>query len=123
MDRLVARAGRLLQQAQPSMGARAPRRLHRILAVAALAVAALAAGTSSASASVSTVQRADHDERRRPCCARTSTCRQYLGPYPTVLTVTGYNKDAGDPTGQNCELDLGGHRRRRTGVRPKRASR
>ncbi|HTZ86089.1 MAG TPA: CocE/NonD family hydrolase, partial [Solirubrobacteraceae bacterium] len=25
------------------------------------------------------------------------------GHYPTVLTATGYNKDAGNPTGQNCE--------------------
>ena len=25
------------------------------------------------------------------------------GRYPTILTATGYNKDAGDPTGQNCE--------------------
>ncbi len=29
------------------------------------------------------------------------------GRYPTVLTVTGYNKDAGNPTGQDCESSTG----------------
>ena len=29
------------------------------------------------------------------------------GHYPTVLTVTGYNKDAGNPTGQACESSQG----------------
>jgi putative CocE/NonD family hydrolase len=29
------------------------------------------------------------------------------GPFPTVLTATGYNKDAGNPTGQNCEGSQG----------------
>ncbi len=29
------------------------------------------------------------------------------GQYPTVLTVTGYNKDAGNPTGQDCESSTG----------------
>jgi putative CocE/NonD family hydrolase len=29
------------------------------------------------------------------------------GRYPTVLTVTGYNKDAGNPTGQQCESSQG----------------
>jgi uncharacterized protein len=29
------------------------------------------------------------------------------GRYPTILTATGYNKDAGDPTGQNCESSQG----------------
>ena len=29
------------------------------------------------------------------------------GTYPTVLTVTGYNKDAGNPTGQDCESSQG----------------
>ena len=29
------------------------------------------------------------------------------GHYPTVLTVTGYNKDAGNPTGQDCESSPG----------------
>src|SRR5262249_10825513 len=29
------------------------------------------------------------------------------GHYPTVLTATGYNKDAGNPTGQDCEGSSG----------------
>jgi uncharacterized protein len=29
------------------------------------------------------------------------------GHYPTVLTATGYNKDAGNPTGQSCESSQG----------------
>ena len=29
------------------------------------------------------------------------------GTYPTVLTVTGYNKDAANPTGQDCEASQG----------------
>jgi putative CocE/NonD family hydrolase len=29
------------------------------------------------------------------------------GPFPTVLTATGYNKDAGNPTGQDCEGSQG----------------
>ena len=29
------------------------------------------------------------------------------GRYPTVLTVTGYNKDASNPTGQDCESSQG----------------
>jgi putative CocE/NonD family hydrolase len=29
------------------------------------------------------------------------------GRYPTLLTVTGYNKDAANPTGQDCEASQG----------------
>src|SRR5438445_13128096 len=29
------------------------------------------------------------------------------GHFPTILTVTGYNKDAANPTGQNCEASQG----------------
>src|SRR3989442_556621 len=29
------------------------------------------------------------------------------GRYPTVLTATGYNKDAGNPTGQECGASQG----------------
>jgi predicted acyl esterase len=29
------------------------------------------------------------------------------GRYPTVLTATGYNKDAANPTGQDCSSSQG----------------
>jgi hypothetical protein len=99
MDRLVARAGRLQPQAGTSTGARAPRRLRRVLAVAAFAVAAFAAGASSASASVAMcdvpITMSDGVVLRANIYLPSTT-----GHYPTVLTVTGYNKNAGAPTGE-----------------------
>ena len=44
------------------------------------------------------------------------------GRYPTVLTATGYNKDAGNPTGAGL-LGLGGASPATNRRLPKRASR
>jgi hypothetical protein len=99
MDRLVTRVRRLQSQAGTSTGARVPRRLRRALAIGALAVAALAAGASTASASVAMcdvpITMSDGVVLRANIWLPSST-----GHYPTVLTVTGYNKDAGSPTGE-----------------------
>ncbi len=100
MDRPVARAGRLQPQARTSTGARAPRRLRRVLAVTAFALAAFAvAGASTASASVAMcdvpITMSDGVVLRANIYLPSST-----GHYPTVLTVTGYNKNAGNPTGE-----------------------
>ena len=107
MDRLATRARRLLQQARPSMDARAPRRLRRALAVSVLALAALAAGTSSASASVALcdvpITMSDGVVLRANVWLPSST-----GRFPTLLTVTGYNKDAEDPTGECANSTSGG---------------
>ena len=99
MDRHAACAGRLHQQAGTSTAAPAPRRLRRALAAAALAVAALAASAASASASVAMcdvpITMSDGVVLRANIWLPSST-----GHYPTVLTVTGYNKNAGTPTGE-----------------------
>jgi hypothetical protein len=99
MDRLSARVRRLQPQARTSTGARAPRRLRRAVAVAALATAALATGAASASASVAMcdvpITMSDGVVLRANIWLPSST-----GHYPTVLTVTGYNKNAGTPTGE-----------------------
>ncbi len=99
MDRLVARVRRLQPQAGTSTGARAPSRLRRALAVAVLAAAALAAGTSTASASVALcdvpITMSDGVVLRANIYLPSTT-----GRFATVLTVTGYNKNAGSPTGE-----------------------
>ncbi len=99
MDRLATRARRLQPQAATSTGARAPRRLRRALTIVALAIAALAAGASTASASVAMcdvpITMSDGVVLRANIYLPSST-----GHYPTVLTVTGYNKNAGAPTGE-----------------------
>ncbi len=99
MDRLSARVRRLQPQARTSTGAPAPRRLRRLLAIAALTTAALAAGTASASASIAMcdvpITMSDGVVLRANIYLPATT-----GHYPTVLTVTGYNKNAGAPTGE-----------------------
>jgi hypothetical protein len=99
MDRHAACAGRLQPQAGTSTGSRARRRLRRALAMAAFALVALAAGTATASASVALcdvpITMSDGVVLRANIWLPSST-----GHYPTVLTATGYNKNAGDPTGE-----------------------
>jgi putative CocE/NonD family hydrolase len=99
MDRPAASAGRLHQQARASTGVRATRRLRTALAAAAFAVAILAVGAQAANASVALcdvpITMSDGVVLRANIWLPSST-----GHYPTVLTVTGYNKDAGDPTGE-----------------------
>ena len=99
MDRLVARVRRLHPQAGTSTGAHGPRRLRRLLAVGAVAAAALAAGASTASASVAMcdvpITMSDGVVLRANIYLPAAT-----GHYPTVLTATGYNKNAGSPTGE-----------------------
>ena len=42
-----------------------------------------------------------------PCCARTSGCPRRTAKVPTVLTVTGYNKDTTNPAGQGARARAG----------------
>lgn len=79
-------------------------RLFRIAAPLALLLAALAASSAQASVSMCNVPIAMSDGTvlRANVYLPSST-----GRYPTVLTATGYNKDAGNPTGQDCSSSQG----------------
>ncbi len=107
MDRPAACAGCLQPQAETSTRCkRPPRRLRRALALAAFTVAALAAGTSTASASVAMcdvpITMSDGVVLRANIWLPSSS-----GHYPTVLTVTGYNKNASSPTGECANSSSG----------------
>ena len=80
---------------------------RRILALAlplALAIAVLAGADARASVSMCDVPMTMSD-------GTVLRANIYLpsnpGKYPTVLTATGYNKDAGNPTGQECNSSQG----------------
>src|SRR5689334_17146696 len=81
-------------------------RVWRVLSMALLASVACGAAASTANASVAlcNVGIPMSDGTVLPA-------NVYLpsesGQYPTVLTATGYNKDAGNPTGQSCESSQG----------------
>jgi len=79
----------------------APLRLSVALAVL---LAGLAASSAQASVSMCNVPitMSDGTVLRANVYLPSST-----GRYPTVLTATGYNKDAGNPTGQDCSSSQG----------------
>jgi len=105
MHRQQARAERLHQQATTSTGEE-PRPLRRVVVIAALAfaVAVLAASTASASVAICNVPitMSDGVVLRANLYLPSTT-----GHFPTVLTATGYNKDAANPTGQDCSSSQG----------------
>jgi uncharacterized protein len=78
---------------------RSPKRLLRRASVLALVLAGLASAQASASVSMCNVPIPMSD-------GVTLRANVYLpsvsGHYPTILTVTGYNKDAANPTGGEC---------------------
>ncbi len=81
-------------------------RLRLLLLVSLVGVACLLALPSIARATVSmcnlAIPMSDGKVMRANVFLPSGT-----GTYPTVLTVTGYNKDAGNPTGQDCEASQG----------------
>src|SRR6478609_7436826 len=83
-------------------------RPRRLLAMSvALAAAALCFGASEAQASVISmcnvpITMSDGAVLRANVFLPTTP-----GAYPTLLTVTGYNKDAGNPTGTECDGQQG----------------
>ncbi len=100
MERQHARARRLHQQAATSTGRRV-RRPRRVIVALGLAVAGalLTAAPASASVAMCNVPITMSDGvvlRANVYLPSTS------GRFPTLLTVTGYNKDAANPTGQEC---------------------
>ncbi len=106
MDRHEARAGRLHQQARTATLTQtrpsgSSRHLRRALAAGALVLAVLALTAPAASASEAicnvAIPMSDGVILRGDLYLPSGS-----GHYPTVLTVTGYNKDAGNPTGQEC---------------------
>ena len=87
-------------------------RLRLLLLVSLVGVACLLALPSIARATVSlcnvAIPMSDGKVMRANVFLPSAT-----GTYPTVLTVTGYNKDAGNPTGQDCEASQGSRETKR----------
>ncbi len=106
MDRHEASAGRLQRQAQTATRrSRRPRRGRRlaavVLALAGLALTAPAAGAAEAICNVP-IPMGDGTVLRGNLYLPSAT-----GHFATVLTATGYNKDAANPTGQSCSSSQG----------------
>jgi hypothetical protein len=83
-----------------------PRHARALLALVVLLCALGAVAASAAQAEVSlcnvAIPMSDGTVMRANVFLPSST-----GRFPTVLTVTGYNKDAANPTGQDCEGSQG----------------
>jgi len=81
-------------------------RLRSLLLLSLVAAASLVAMPAAARAAVSmcnvAIPMSDGTMMRANVFLPASS-----GTHPTVLTVTGYNKDAANPTGQNCESSQG----------------
>ena len=84
-------------------GARMTGMLSRALALAVVA-AALAASTAQASVSMCNVPITMSDGT---VLSANIFLPSTTGQFPTILTATGYNKDAANPTGQDCEASQG----------------
>src|SRR5205807_6194303 len=84
-------------------GARVTGILARALALAVVATA-LAASTAQASVSMCNVPITMSDGT---VLSANIFLPSTTGHVPTILTATGYNKDAANPTGQNCEASQG----------------
>ena len=79
-------------------------RVLRLSAPLAMVLAGLAASSAQASVSMCNVPITMSDGTvLRANVFLPSTA----GRHPTVLTATGYNKDAANPTGGNCEASQG----------------
>ena len=81
--------------------------MQRGLRVVLLAGALAGAGAAPASATVNMCNVPITMSDGKTMYANVSLPGDGTGRYPTALTLTGYNKDVGNPTGESCSTSAG----------------